>query len=67
MTPYEKAIREANKTLRFKSHKQTKELLEFAADDIVDAYQIGAREAQREIVTRLIILKDKSNDTPGTG
>jgi len=59
MTPYEKAIREANKRLPFKSHKQTKDLLEFAADDLVDAYRIGAQEAQREIVVRLCLLKDR--------
>lgn len=62
LTPYQKAIREANKRLPFLPHRETKRLLEFAADDIVDAYRIGAEEAQREIVKRLCALSEREKE-----
>lgn len=63
-TPYTKAIREAGKKLPFAPRKQQNELLEFAADDLADAYRIGAEEAQGEIVRRLQALaaKEQAND-----
>lgn len=60
-TPLDKAIREAGKRLPFKSAKQQNEMLEFAADDLADAYRIGAEEAQREIIQRLRDLAAKES------
>lgn len=57
--PYEKAIREAGKRLPFKSAKEQNALLEYAADDLAEAYRIGAEEAQGEIVARLRALAAK--------
>lgn len=51
------AINSAKKKLPFKTSKQQNELLEYAADDLADAYRIGAEEAQHEIITRLNLLK----------
>lgn len=62
-TPYDKAIQEASKKLPFAPTKQTNALLEHAADDMADAYRIGAEEAQAEIVTRLRILKEKEENS----
>lgn len=56
------AIREAGKRLPFKSRKQQNEVLEFAADDLTDAYRIGAEEAQREIIIRLQILAEEHTE-----
>lgn len=53
LTPYDKAIRAAGKRLPFRTVKQQNELLEFAADDLADAYRIGAEEAQGVIIARL--------------
>lgn len=58
-TPYDKAIKEAAKKLPFNSRKQQNEILEYAADDLADAYRIGAEEAQREILRRLRELQAK--------
>lgn len=62
LTPLDKAIRAAGKRLPFKPAKQQNELLEYAADDLADAYRIGAEEAQGEIIARLQELKAKEND-----
>lgn len=59
----DKAIREAGKKLPFTSRKSQNEILEYAADDLADAYRIGAEEAQREIVTRLRELAEKEKTT----
>jgi hypothetical protein len=59
VSPLDKAIREAGKKLSFASRKQQNQILEFAADDLADAYRIGAEEAQREIVARLRELATK--------
>ncbi len=59
LTPLEKAIREAQKRLPFKSVKQRNEILSYAADDLAEAYRIGAEEAQGEIVARLRELAAK--------
>lgn len=64
MTDLEKAIRAAGKKLPFKSTKQQNELLQYAADDMADAYRIGAEEAQQEIVTRLrLLVQIKTKET----
>ena len=47
------ALRAAEKKLPFASRKQQNELLEFVAEDMAEAYRIGAEEAQREILARL--------------
>jgi hypothetical protein len=57
LTPLQRAIREAGKKLPFKSANDTNEMLEFAADDMAEAYQIGAEEAQHEIVRRLMAIE----------
>lgn len=58
-TPLTQAIRAASKRLPFTPRKQQNAMLEFAADDLADAYRIGAEEAQREIVMRLRELGEK--------
>jgi uncharacterized protein YaiL (DUF2058 family) len=59
----EKAVREAGKKLPFTSRKSQNEILQYAADDLADAYRIGAEEAQREIVERLRELAEKEKAT----
>ncbi len=51
-----KAIQVAKKRMPFKSAKQQNAMLEFAADDLAEAYRIGAEEAQQEILVRLAEL-----------
>ena len=59
LTPLEQAIRAASKRLPFRSSKQQNDILEYAADDLADAYRIGAEEAQAEIVARLLVLSER--------
>lgn len=59
------AIHTASKKLPFLSRKQQNEMLDFAADDLADAYRIGAEEAQREIVGRLRGLAAEPPNDPG--
>lgn len=61
-TDIQRAIKAAEKKLPFRTTKQQNALLEYAADDLADAYRIGAEEAQQEILTRLRLLeKPKSS------
>lgn len=53
------ALRAAGKQLPFASRRDQNRELAFAADDMADAYRIGAEEAQREIIHRLQRLKAK--------
>lgn len=57
MTDIQKAIKAAEKKLPFKTSKQQNTLLEYVADDLADAYRIGAEEAQHEIILRLKALE----------
>lgn len=56
MTDIDRSIKAAAKKLPFKTRKQQNALLEYAADDLADAYRIGAEDAQQEILTRLRLL-----------
>lgn len=56
----EAAIREVSKKMKLKSVKQRNELLSFAADDMAEAYEIGAEEAQEEMRFRLRQLAAKT-------
>lgn len=67
LTDYDKAIRAASKRLPFKSAKQMNELLEYAADDLAEAYRIGAEEAQGQIVLRLKNLAALKKMVSGEG
>jgi hypothetical protein len=49
----DKAIRVAGRRLQFASEKQRNEMLGYAASNMAEAYQIGAEEAQGEILRRL--------------
>jgi hypothetical protein len=49
----DKAIRAAGRKLSFRSGKSRNTILEYAAEDRAEAYQIGAEEAQGEILDRL--------------
>jgi hypothetical protein len=49
----DKAIRAVERKLPFKSAKHRNEMLSYAADDMADAYLIGAEEAQGEFLSRL--------------
>ncbi len=49
----DKAIRAVERKLPFKSPKARNEMLSHAADDMAEAYLIGAEEAQGEFLTRL--------------
>lgn len=51
-----KALRAASRKLPYKSDKAIKENLSFFCDDLAHAYRVGAEEAQREIVNRLIAV-----------
>lgn len=62
LTDIDKAIKEASKRLPFASVKQRNEMLEYAADNMAEAYQIGAEEAQVVILERLRALKQKGGE-----
>lgn len=63
-TALDKAIRIAGKKLPFKSAKQTNEMLEMFVGDFAEAYRVGAEEAQREIVARLVELRQAETAEP---
>jgi hypothetical protein len=48
-----KAVSILSKRLKFRSDKQLRDNLEFAADDLAHAYKIGAEEAQGELISRI--------------
>lgn len=54
-----KAISAARKKVRILSRKPLNQNLSFCCDDLADAYETGAREAQMEIVDRLLALEAK--------
>ena len=54
-----RAIQAASKKLPILGDKKLNEELEWAADDLAEAYRIGAEEAQGEIVARLRQLAAK--------
>lgn len=56
----QKARAEIAKNMKFLPEKQLRQNLEFAADDMVEAYQIGAEEAQAELVQRITDLIRKA-------
>lgn len=49
----DKAIRAVERKLRFAPAKHRNEMLEHAANDMAEAYLIGAEEAQGEFLSRL--------------
>jgi hypothetical protein len=51
------AVKAAAKRIPFLSDKRLNANLEFAAGDMAEAYRIGAEEAQREIIVRLLAVK----------
>jgi hypothetical protein len=53
----DKAIRAVERKLPFRSPKQRNEMLSYAADDMAEAYLIGAEEAQGEFLTRLQAIR----------
>lgn len=53
----DKAIRAAGKKLPLRPEKARNAMLEYAADDKAEAYQIGAEEAQGEILSRLHAIR----------
>ena len=53
----DKAIRAVERKLPFKSPKHRNEMLSYAADDMADAYLIGAEEAQGEFLARLQAIR----------
>jgi len=66
----DKAIRAVERKLPFKSPKQRNEMLSYAADDMAEAYLIGAEEAQGEFLVRLqairraMVLPQSAEPTP---
>ncbi len=50
------AVRVAKLKLPIKTDRQLNDILQHAADDLAEAYRIGAEEAQGEIVGRLRAL-----------
>jgi len=53
----DKAIRAVERKLPFKSPKARNEMLSYAADDMAEAYLIGAEEAQGEFLARLQTIR----------
>ena len=49
----DKAIRAVERKLPFKSPRHRNEMLSYAAEDMAEAYLIGAEEAQGEFLVRL--------------
>jgi len=49
----DKAIRAAGRKLPLRSERDREKMLEYAATNMAEAYQIGAEEAQGEILNRL--------------
>lgn len=49
----DKAIRAVKRKLPFRSEKARNEMLSYAANDMAEAYLIGAEEAQGEFLSRL--------------
>lgn len=49
----DKAIRAVERKIPFKSEKARNEMLSYAANDMAEAYEIGAEEAQGEFLSRL--------------
>jgi hypothetical protein len=54
-----KAVKAANKKLRFLPDRKLTANLEFCGDDVAEAYRCGAEEAQGEIINRLAELQAK--------
>ena len=57
----DKAIRAVEMKLPFKSPKARNEMLNYAAEDMADAYLIGAEEAQGEFLARLQAIRRTIN------
>lgn len=57
----DKAIRAVERKLPFKSPKARNEMLSYAADDMAEAYLIGAEEAQGEFLARLQSIRRTIN------
>lgn len=53
----DKAIRAVERQLPFKSARARNAMLSYAADDMADAYLIGAEEAQGEFLARLQAIR----------
>ena len=62
--PKHKVLLAASKKLPMVSDRVLRERLEWAADDMADAYRIGAQEAQAEIVARLRTLYEDRPTSP---
>ncbi|HXR93736.1 MAG TPA: hypothetical protein VN750_26020 [Steroidobacteraceae bacterium] len=61
----DKALRAAGSKLPLRSTKARNEMLAYAAMDMAEAYQIGAEEAQSEVIRRLeAIRRTLQPDTP---
>lgn len=53
----DKAIRAVERKIKFYSEKRRNEMLSYAAGDMAEAYQIGAEEAQGEMLSRLQAIR----------
>lgn len=57
--PKSRAVRAASAKLPIRGDRALRENLEFVADSLVEAYLLGAHEAQGAIVSRIAALKGK--------
>lgn len=53
----DKAIRAVERKIKFYSASHRNAMLEYAAGDMAEAYQIGAEEAQGEMLARLQTIR----------
>lgn len=53
----DRAIRAVERKIKFYSEKRRNAMLEYAAGDMAEAYQIGAEEAQGEMLARLQTIR----------
>lgn len=60
----DKAIRAVERKINFYSSKRRNAMLEYAAGDMAEAYQIGAEEAQGEFLARLQALRRSIQQVP---
>ena len=61
----DKAIRAVERKIHFYSEKRRNAMLEYAAGDMAEAYQIGAEEAQGEFLSRLQAIRRTINAGAG--